>query len=118
MRYMRGSLLDVLGEDYVEFARSKGLPERKVIYKHAMRNAINPLITMLGFNFAGILGGSVIIEQIFAWPGMGRLVYQALLQQDYYVVMASVVISVIMLVIGNLLGDIILALVDPRIRLE
>ena len=118
MRYMRGSLLDVLNEDYVMFARAKGLPEKLVIYKHAMRNAINPMITFLGYSISGLLGGAVIIENIFAWPGMGRLVYQALIQQDIYVVMASAVISAIMLVIGNLIADILLALVDPRVRLE
>lgn len=118
MRYMRGSLLDVLNEDYVTFARAKGLPERKVIYKHALRNAINPMITFLGYSISGLLGGAVIIENIFAWPGMGRLVYQALIQQDVYLVMASAVISAVMLVIGNLIADILLAAVDPRVRLE
>ncbi|MBO8140312.1 MAG: ABC transporter permease [Thermosipho sp. (in: Bacteria)] len=118
MRYMRGSLLDVLNEDYVEFARAKGMPERVVIFKHAMRNAINPLITMFGFSLSSLLGGAVITETIFSWPGLGRLVYQALVQQDIYVVMASTVISVIMLIAGNLVGDILLAAVDPRIRLE
>lgn len=118
MRYMRGSLLDVLNEDYVEFARAKGMPERVVIFKHAVRNAINPLITMFGFSLSSLLGGAVITETIFSWPGLGRLVYQALQQQDMYVVMASTVISVIMLVVGNLIGDILLAAVDPRIRLE
>ncbi|ACM22314.1 MULTISPECIES: ABC transporter permease [Thermotoga] len=118
MRYMRGSLLDVLNEDYVEFARAKGMPERVVIYKHALRNAINPMITFLGFSISNVLGGAVIIENIFAWPGMGRLIYQALLQQDIYIVMASAVISAIMLVVGNLIADILLAAVDPRVRFE
>ncbi len=118
MRYMRGSLLDVLNEDYVTFARAKGLPERLVIYKHAMRNAINPMVTFLGYSISGLLGGSVIIENIFAWPGMGRLVFQALIQQDIYVVMASAIISAVMLIAGNLIADILLALVDPRVRFE
>ena len=118
MRYMRGSLLDVLNEDYVTFARAKGLPERMVIYKHALRNAINPMITFLGYSISGLLGGAVIIENIFAWPGMGRLVFQALIQQDMYVVMASAVISSVMLIVGNLIADILLALVDPRVRFE
>ena len=118
MRYMRGSLLDVLNEDYVSFARAKGLPERFVIYKHAMRNAINPMITFLGYSISNFLGGSVIIENIFAWPGMGRLVYQALIQQDIYVVMASTMISAVMLILGNLVADTLLALVDPRVRFE
>ncbi|XEY04585.1 ABC transporter permease [Fervidobacterium gondwanense] len=118
MRYQRGSLLDVLNEDYVEFARAKGMPERVVIYKHALRNAINPLITMFGYSLSGLLSGAVITETIFSWPGLGRLTYQALLQKDYYVVMASTVIGTILLVLGNLVGDILLAAVDPRIRYE
>lgn len=118
MRYQRGTLLDVLNEDYVEFARAKGMPERVVIYKHALRNAINPLVTMFGGSLAGLLSGAVITETIFSWPGLGRLTYQALLQKDYYVVMASTVISVVLLVLGNLVGDILLAAVDPRIRYE
>uniref|UniRef100_A0A7V4KDH4 ABC transporter permease n=2 Tax=Fervidobacterium pennivorans TaxID=93466 RepID=A0A7V4KDH4_FERPE len=118
MRYMRGSLLDVLKEDYVEFARAKGMPERVVIYKHALRNAINPLITMFGYSLSGLLSGAVITETIFSWPGLGRLTYQALLQKDYYVVMASTVIGTVLLVLGNLVGDILLAAVDPRIRYE
>lgn len=118
MRYMRGSLLDVLNEDYVEFARAKGMPERVVIYKHALRNAINPLVTMFGYSLAGLLSGAVITETIFSWPGLGRLTYQALLQKDYYVVMASTVIGTVLLVLGNLVGDILLAAVDPRIRYE
>uniref|UniRef100_A0A7C4WC00 ABC transporter permease n=1 Tax=Fervidobacterium pennivorans TaxID=93466 RepID=A0A7C4WC00_FERPE len=118
MRYMRGSLLDVLNEDYVEFARAKGMPERVVIYKHALRNAINPLITMFGYSLSGLLSGAVITETIFSWQGLGRLTYQALLQKDYYVVMASTVIGTVLLVLGNLVGDILLAAVDPRIRYE
>ncbi|WP_448384844.1 ABC transporter permease [Fervidobacterium sp.] len=118
MRYMRGSLLDVLNEDYVEFARAKGMPERVVIYKHALRDAINPLITMFGYSLSGLLSGAVITETIFSWPGLGRLTYQALLQKDYYVVMASTVIGTVLLVLGNLVGDILLAAVDPRIRYE
>lgn len=118
MRYQRGSLLDVLNEDYVEFARAKGMPERVVIYKHALRNAINPLITMFGYSLSGLLSGAVITETIFSWPGLGRLTYQALLQKDYYVVMASTVIGTVLLVLGNLVGDILLAAVDPRIRYE
>ncbi|HOH53637.1 MAG TPA: ABC transporter permease [Fervidobacterium sp.] len=118
MRYQRGSLLDVMNEDYVEFARAKGMPERVVIYRHALRNAINPLITIFGSSLADLLSGAVITETIFSWPGLGRLTYQALLQKDYYVVMASTVISTVLLVIGNLIGDILLAAVDPRIRYE
>jgi len=118
MRYMRGSLLDVLNEDYVVFARAKGMPERVVVFKHAMRNAINPMITFLGFSISGLLGGALFIENVFGWPGMGRLIYQALIQQDMYIVMASGLISAVLLVAGNLVADILLALVDPRVRLS
>ncbi|MDK2923902.1 MAG: peptide/nickel transport system permease protein [Pseudothermotoga sp.] len=117
MRYMRGSLLDVLNEDYVTFARAKGMPERIVVFKHAMRNAINPMITFLGFSISGILGGALFIENIFAWPGMGRLIYQALIQKDLYLVITSGLMSAVLLVVGNLVADILLALVDPRVRL-
>ncbi len=118
MRYARGTMLDVLNEDYVIFARAKGLPENKVIYKHALRNAINPLVTMLGYSISGLLGGAVITETIFGWPGLGRLIYQALMQQDIYLVMASTIINTIMLIVGNFIADILLAWVDPRVRLQ
>jgi peptide/nickel transport system permease protein len=93
------------------------MPERIVVFKHAMRNAINPMITFLGFSISGILGGSLFIENIFAWPGMGRLIYQALIQKDLYLVITSGLISAVLLVVGNLVADILLALVDPRVRL-
>jgi peptide/nickel transport system permease protein len=118
MRYARGTMLDVLNEDYVIFARAKGLPENKVIYKHALRNAINPLVTMLGYSISGLLGGAVITETIFGWPGLGRLIYQALMQQDIYMVMASTIINTVMLIVGNFIADILLAWVDPRVRLQ
>ncbi|MGB4200669.1 MAG: ABC transporter permease [Thermotogota bacterium] len=116
MRQMRGQFLDQLHMDYVEFAKAKGMPRKVVFYKHALRNAINPLITIFGYSLSGLLGGAVLTETVFGWPGMGRLVIQALTAQDLYLVMASLMVSSLMLIIGNLAADILLALVDPRIR--
>ncbi len=116
-RIMRGQFLDVLRQDYIQTARAKGLPENRVIYIHALRNAINPLITLLGFEFAALLSGSFITEYFFNWPGLGRLIYQALLAQDIYLVMASLMIGAAMLIVGNLLADLLLKMVDPRIKL-
>jgi peptide/nickel transport system permease protein len=116
-RLMRGQLLDVLRQDYIQTARAKGLPENKVIYVHALRNAINPLVTLLGFEFASLLGGSFIAELFFNWPGLGRLTYQAVLAQDKYLVMASLMMGAAMLIVGNLLADLLLKAVDPKIKL-
>ena len=117
-RLTRGQLLDVLRQDYIQTARAKGLPEDKVIYVHALRNAINPLITLLGFEFASLLGGSFIAEFFFNWPGLGTLTLQAVTAQDKYLVMASLMMGATMLIIGNLLADLLLKTVDPRIKLE
>lgn len=117
-RLTRGQLLDVLRQDYIQTARAKGLSENRVLYVHALRNAINPLITLLGFEFASLLSGSFIAEYFFNWPGMGRLVLQAVQAKDLYLVMASLMMGASMLIIGNLLADLLLKFVDPRIRLE
>ena len=117
-RLTRGQLLDVLRQDYIQTARAKGLPENKVLYVHALRNAINPLITLLGFEFASLLSGAFIAEYFFNWPGLGRLILQAVQAQDLYLVMASLIMGAAMLIIGNLLADLLLKTVDPRIRLE
>ncbi|NJM98518.1 MAG: ABC transporter permease [Phormidesmis sp. RL_2_1] len=116
-RLMRGQLLDVLRQDYIQTARAKGLPENKVIYVHALRNAINPLITILGFEFSSLLSGSFIVENYFSWPGLGTLTLEAVQNQDLYIVMASLVLGAVMLIIGNLLADLALSFVDPRIKL-
>jgi peptide/nickel transport system permease protein len=116
-RITRGQLLDVLRQDYIQTARAKGLPENRVIYVHALRNAVNPLITLLGFEFSALLSGAFITEYFFNWPGLGRLIYQALLAQDVYLVMASLMMGATMLIVGNLLADLLLKLVDPRIKL-
>lgn len=117
-RLTRGQLLDVLRQDYIQTARAKGLPENKVIYLHALRNAINPLVTLLGFEFASLLSGSFIAEYFFNWPGLGRLILQAVQAQDLYLVMASLMMGATMLIIGNLLADILLTFIDPRIKLS
>ncbi|OUL19930.1 ABC transporter permease [Nostoc sp. 106C] len=117
-RIMRGELLDVLRQDYIQTARAKGLPENRVIYVHALRNAINPLITLLGFELAGLLNGAFIAEQFFNWPGLGRLTLQALQAQDLYLLMASLVMGAVLLILGNLAADLMLKAADPRIRLE
>jgi peptide/nickel transport system permease protein len=117
-RLMRGQLLDVLRQDYIQTARAKGLSEDKVIYVHALRNAINPFITLLGFEFAGLLSGAFITENFFSWPGLGKLVLQAVQSQDLYLVMASLMMGATMLIVGNLLADLALSFVDPRIKLS
>ena len=116
MRQMRANLLDVLRLDYVTTARAKGLDENKVVFKHAVRNAINPLITLFGFTIASLLSGSFIVEIVMAWPGLGSLTLEALLKQDLYLVMGSVVIAATMLVLGNLIADVLLVIADPRIK--
>ena len=115
-RQMRANMLDVLDSDYVKFARAKGLSEFKIIFKHALRNAINPLITLLGFEFAGLLSGAALTEYVFQYPGLGRLILEAVMKSDINLVMASLMIGSIMLVIGNLIADILLLITDPRIR--
>jgi peptide/nickel transport system permease protein len=115
-RYMRSSMLNVIGQDYITTARAKGLPERVVIYRHALRNALLPLITLAGFSIPGLIGGSVIFESIYAIPGMGQLFYQAVMSRDYPVVMGILVIGACLTLIGNLIADVSYALADPRIR--
>ncbi|MBI5328258.1 MAG: ABC transporter permease [Deltaproteobacteria bacterium] len=115
-RYMRSNMLEVIRQDYIMTARAKGLPETKVIYKHALRNALLPVITILGLSIPGLIGGSVIFENIFGIPGMGQLFYQAVMMRDYPVIMGVLTIGAILTLVGNLLADIGYALADPRIR--
>jgi peptide/nickel transport system permease protein len=117
-RRMRGNLLDVLAEDYVRMARAKGLPEHTVIYKHAVRNALNPLITILGYDIAGLLSGFALVEIIIGWPGLGMMMLDALQSFDMPLAMAGMMIGALMLLLGNLLADVLLAVADPRIKLE
>jgi len=118
MRQMRGNLLEVLRQDYVRTAKAKGLAERPVIYKHAVRNAINPLITIFGFEIGGLLSGSAILENVVGWPGLGQLILESVIRKDLYVVMASLMLGSVTLVLGNLIADILLAVADPRIRYD
>ena len=115
-RQMRANMLEVLDSDYIKFARAKGLSEFKVIFKHALRNAMNPMITLLGFEFAGLLSGAALTEYVFQYPGLGRLILEAVMKSDINLVMASLMIGSIMLVLGNLLADILLIITDPRVR--
>jgi peptide/nickel transport system permease protein len=117
-RVTRGQLLDVLRQNYIQTARAKGLSENRVVYVHALRNAVNPLITLLGFEFAGLLGGAFITETYFNWPGLGKLTLEAVQAQDLYLVMASLIMGAVLLILGNLLADLALSFVDPRIRLS
>lgn len=115
-RQMRANMLEVLDSDYVKFARARGLKESKVIFKHALRNAINPMITLLGFEFAGLLSGAALTEYVFQYPGLGRLILEAVMKSDINLVMASLMMGTIMLIVGNLIADILLMLTDPRLR--
>jgi peptide/nickel transport system permease protein len=117
MRQMRGSLLDTLRENYITAARARGLSERKVVLKHAVRNAINPLITIFGFSLAGLLSGAALVENVMAWPGLGRLILESVQSKDVYLVMGSFMMGATMLMLGNLFSDMMLAVTDPRIRL-
>ena len=117
-RVMRGNFLDYSKAEFVTTARAKGLGENAIMFKHVLRNAINPIVTSFGFAFAGLLSGALLVENVMNYPGLGQLIYSAIVKQDQYVVMAGVVIGCSMLVAGQLLADILLALTDPRIRLD
>lgn len=116
-RYMRTTMISVLGEDYIRTARAKGVLERDVVYKHALRNAMLPIVTILGLSIPGLIGGSVIFESIFAIPGMGRLFFSSVMARDYPVIMGILVIGAVLTLLGNLIADIAYCYVDPRIRL-
>ncbi len=117
-RYMRGSMLEVIHQDFIRTARAKGLSERKVIFRHALRNALIPIITLLGLYLPFLFSGAVLVETIFGWPGMGRAIVDAILQRDYPMVMATSFVIAAMVVLGNLISDVLYAVVDPRIRTE
>lgn len=118
MRYMRSNMLDTMRQDYVRTARSKGLSERIVVYKHALRNAINPLITFFGFEIAALLSGAALTEQVTSYPGLGRLLLTAITANDYHLALGGLMIGGTMLVVGNLIADVLLAWSDPRIRYQ
>ncbi|MGE4299870.1 MAG: ABC transporter permease [Desulfovibrionaceae bacterium] len=115
-RFMRASMLEVLRQDYILTAKAKGLPLRTVIFKHALRNALLPVITILGLSVPGLIGGSVIIESIFALPGLGQLFYQGVMARDYPLIMGNLFLGAILTLAGNLLADLAYGLADPRIR--
>ncbi len=116
-RYVRNQMLEVEGQDYVRTAKAKGLRAEKVHYRHALRNALLPFVTMFGLILPGLLGGSIIIESIFSWPGMGRMAYEAILARDYPVILTVNFISAILVLVGTFISDLLYMVVDPRIRL-
>jgi peptide/nickel transport system permease protein len=116
-RYVRGQMLEVEGQDYVRTAKAKGLSPEQVHYKHALRNALLPFVTMFGLVLPGLIGGSVIIESIFSWPGMGRMAYEAILARDYAVILTVNFISAVLVLAGTFVSDVMYLMVDPRIRL-
>jgi peptide/nickel transport system permease protein len=116
MRFLRSSMLEVMREDYVRTARAKGLSERTVIYGHVFKNALIPTVTVVGLQFAGLMGGAVIIEWVFAWPGIGWLAIQSIFQRDYTVVQSTVLLVTTAFVLINLIVDILYGVIDPRIR--
>ncbi|NVM20360.1 MAG: ABC transporter permease [Desulfobacterales bacterium] len=116
-RYVRSQMLEVEGQDYVRTARAKGVPEEQVHYKHALRNALLPFVTMFGLILPGLIGGSVIIESIFSWPGMGRMAYEAILARDYPIILTVNFISAVLVLAGTFISDLLYLVVDPRIRL-
>ena len=117
-RYMRGSMLEVIRQDYIRTARAKGLSERSVVFKHAMRNSLIPIVTLLGLQIPILFGGAVFTEYVFAWPGMGRTIIEAIGTRDYPLVMAGSFFFAAMVVVANLAADVLYAVVDPRIRFE
>lgn len=116
-RYVRSQMLEVEGQEYIRTARAKGLPAEQVHYKHALRNALLPFVTMFGLILPGLIGGSVIIESIFSWPGMGRMAYEAILARDYPVILTVNFVSAVLVLAGTFISDLLYLVVDPRIRL-
>ena len=116
MRIMRANFIDYMRAEFATTARAKGLRERVIMFQHVLRNAINPLITSFGYSFASLLSGALLVENVMNYPGLGQLIFDALTREDQYVVMAGVMIGVVMLVLGNLVADLMLAWADPRIR--
>jgi peptide/nickel transport system permease protein len=118
MRQMRGEMIETLGQDYIRTAKAKGLSQWRIVTRHALGNAINPLISLFGFSLAFLLAGAILTETVFSWPGLGRLTFEALQNKDEPLVMATVVLLTLMLVAGSVISDLLLAFMDPRIRLE
>lgn len=116
MKYQRNSMLQVLNKTYIKAARARGVSERVIIFKHALKNSLIPVITILGLSLPGLFSGAVIIEQVFAWPGMGQLGIQAIFQRDYPLIMGTIMLSSVLIIIGNQVADFLYKLVDPRIQ--
>jgi peptide/nickel transport system permease protein len=117
-RFMRGAMIEVLRQDYVRTARAKGASQGRVLWRHAFGNALAPVLTILGLSFGGLFSGALITETMFAWPGMGRMIYQAILDNDYNLALVGLLIITVATIVGNLLADIALVAVDPRVSLE
>ncbi|MCJ2877481.1 ABC transporter permease [Rhizobium pusense] len=117
-RYMRGAMLEVINQDFTKTARAKGVSERRILMRHVFGNALLPMITLAGMQIPSLLGGALVTETVFTWPGMGRLFLDSLGYSDYPVVMGLLMLSVVLVIVGNLLADILVAVIDPRIRLS
>lgn len=117
-RYTRSTMLDVLGDDYIRTARAKGLPERVVLYQHALKNAMSPVITHIGTNMASLMGGACVIETVFSINGMGKLAYDSLIRRDYTQVQAIILVVALVYIVINLLVDLLYKLFDPRVELN
>jgi peptide/nickel transport system permease protein len=117
-RYMRSSMLDVINQDYIRTARAKGVPEKQVVNKHALRNAMTPIITIMGLDLPSFFAGAVITETIFAWPGMGRLFITAVNNRDYQVLMGIVMVTAVLVLLGNFIADLLYSILDPRVKYE
>ncbi|MCV9925941.1 ABC transporter permease, partial [Acinetobacter baumannii] len=115
-RLSRSSMLDVLGADYIRTARAKGLAEHVVLYRHALRNALLPVVTMLGLQFGNVMAGAIIVETVFNWPGLGRLAFDSVLRRDYPTILGVLLFSSIVVVVMNLVTDLCYRLIDPRIK--
>ena len=115
-RLSRASMIDVLGADYVRTARAKGVPEWKVVYRHALRNAVLPILTVAGLQFGNLISGALLVETVFNWPGMGRLAFDSILRRDYPTVIGVLFLASLMVVVANIVTDISYRLADPRIR--
>jgi peptide/nickel transport system permease protein len=116
-RYQRSSMLEVASQDFIRTARAKGLSERRIVLHHTLRNALLPIITLFGLSFPALLGGSVFVEKIFSWPGMGTLTVDAISTRDYPLLTAAVIIASVMVTVGNLIADLLYSVADPRVRL-
>jgi peptide/nickel transport system permease protein len=115
-RLARASMLDVLESDYIRTARAKGVNERSVVYRHALRNALIPVVTIAGLQFGALFSGAVLVETVFSWPGMGRLAYESILRQDTPMMMGLLIVSAALVIVANLLTDVVYRMIDPRIR--